>query len=66
MSEVEHLFMYLKTLTYDEENPIRKSEKLAREGGENRRGWGQRRRGKNFKEIEEAVRDTVRCLKEAR
>lgn len=27
MSEVEHLFMYLKTLTYDEENPIRKSEK---------------------------------------
>ena len=25
--EVELLFMYLKTLTYDEENPIRKSEK---------------------------------------
>ena len=41
-------------------------ETVAGEGGENRRGWGQRRRGKNFKEIEETIRDTVRCHKEAR
>lgn len=66
VSEVEHLFMCLKTLTFDEGNHIRKNEKqwLGKEQ-KTRRGWG-RRRGKNFKDVEEDVRDTVRCCKEAR
>ena len=67
VSEVEHLFMCLKTLAFVEENPMRKNEKqwLGKEQ-KTRRGWGWRRRGKNFKEVEEGVRDTVRCCKEAR